>query len=226
MLKRIIRYSILLLFFANVHTKVCAQKFYIETGLSTAYFKDYTNDLGENTLDLNYSKPAKPFIEAGYRFNIYKEAIEWDLGANYSTYQIRTATSSGSIKVPLQYDLNYFSLKTGFNLTLIKWKKIKLKVHSHFSYNWLTYGTNTYANKVVDIYREKTLDRTLLRFHRGAVVQYEISNNLSTYINYNVADSFKEKNEDSNTLEEYVLRTNSYSFGLVYNIEKYKKLKK
>jgi hypothetical protein len=226
MLKIIFQNSLLLLFLGTIQTTTYAQKFYIETGLSNAYFKDYINNLGENTLDLNYSKPEKPFLDIGYRLNIYKEILEWDIGTNYSTYQIKTAFSSGNIKIPTQYDLNYVSLKTGLNVTLIKWRKIKLQIHSHYSYDWLTFGTNSYQNRVVDIYKEKTLDRTLFRYHRGAIIQYEISKKISTYINYNVAESFKEKNKDSNNGEEYVFKTQSVSFGLLYKIEKFNTLKK
>lgn len=219
MFRRIFRNSMIVLFFLTLQTGY-AQKFYLETGLSTAYFKDYTNDQGNNTLDLSYSNPEKPFLEAGFRFNIYKEKIEWDLGVNYSTYQINTAFSSGNIKIPIQYDLNYASIKTGLNATLINWKKIKLQIHSHFSYDRLNYGTLSYENKLVDVYKEKTLDRSLLRYHRGGIIQYEISKQISTYLNYNIADSFKETNKDTNNGENYVFKTNSVSIGLLFKIEK------
>lgn len=223
---RIFRNCMLIMFFFVFNQNANSQKFFLETGLSTAYFKDYTNNLGTNTLDLNYSKPKKPFVEAGFRFNIYNERIEWDLAANYSTYQINTAFASGNIKIPMEYELNYAAVKTGVNLTVIDWKKIKLQLHSHFSYDWLTYGTNTYNNQVVNIYKERTLDRTLLRYHRGAAIQYEISNSIATYLNYNLADSFKEKNKDSNNGENYVLRTNSASIGLLFRIDEFKTFKK
>ena len=42
-----------------------AQQVYIEAGVENAYFKNYVNNLGGNTLDLNYAKSEDLFLETG-----------------------------------------------------------------------------------------------------------------------------------------------------------------
>lgn len=97
-------------FFTIIHTKVYAHRFHVEIGLSIAYFKNYLKNLGENTLNPNYSKTAKQFIEVGFRLTILQEIIDWVVLAYYSTDTIKTATFSGDIKVPLQYDIQCISI--------------------------------------------------------------------------------------------------------------------
>jgi hypothetical protein len=195
-----------------------AQQVFIESGFSTAFFEDYVNNLGENTLDKSYSKPKRPFIEAGFRFNLYRERIKLDVGTSYSTYKINTAFSYRNIKVPTSYDVSYIALKLGLNFSLVEWKRFKLQVHFNLSHDWLTTGTNSYRNEVVDIYKEKTLDRTLLRFHRGTGIEYEISEDISAYFKYNIANSLKEPNADSSNEESYSFETKAFSVGILLKI--------
>ena len=194
------------------------QQIYLEAGFGDAFFEDYVNDLGENTLDDTYSKAKSPFIEGGVRFDIYKERIKLVLGANYSTYTVNTAFTSGNIKIPTTYDLSYISLKYGLNFSLLEWNQFKLQVHFHLSHDWLTAGTNKYREQVIDLYKEKTLDRTLLRFHRGIALEYEISYNIAAYLNYGRANSIKEPKTDSTVNESYSFETNSVSLGILFNI--------
>ncbi|MGJ8744577.1 hypothetical protein [Polaribacter sp.] len=215
-----------LLFLIMLVSAVNAQQVYVETGLGSAFFEDYVNNKGANTLDESYTQPNTPFFEAGFKFDLYKKRIKLDVGTGYNTYKINTAFSSGNIKIPTSYDLSYVALKLGINLSLIKWKKLQLQVHSHISHDWLTAGTNRYNNVVFDLYKERTLDRTLLRFHRGLSIEYSISKRISTYLNYNIGNSLQEKNEDSQDGESYSFKTKSLSVGLLFNISKKYKAKK
>lgn len=214
-----IKNSILILFLAVLYAGN-AQQFYFETGVSNAFFKDYVNDSGENTLDLDYSKPIEPMFGGGFRFNIYKERIRLNIGSNYSKYKIKTGFYSGNISIPLTYNLSYFSIKTGVNFTVIRWKKLDFQIHSHISHNWVVSGTSKYRDTVIDLYKEDTFDKTLFRYHFGIGLEYEISKNLSTYVSYDLGNSIVESNRDSNQGESYNLRTNSLSFGLLFSIEK------
>ena len=227
---KIIFKNIILLFSVLVVCTGNAQKFYLETGFSSAYFKDYRNNLGKNTLDLSYSKSKSPFFEAGYKQYIFTERsqntvdflidkLEFDVGINYSTYKINTGFISQNTSTPVTYDLSYIALKSGLNLSVIDWERLTLQLHFHFSYDWLTKGSYNYENKVVDIFKDKTLDRTLFRYHRGANLQYAISDQISIYLNYNMASSFRERSKDSSSGESYIFRTNSSSIGLIFNIK-------
>ncbi|WP_298782185.1 hypothetical protein [uncultured Polaribacter sp.] len=198
-----------------------SQEVYVGTGLGSAIFDEYVNSTGINTLDnAGFRKPKKALFEVGILFNLYKEKAKFDLGFNYNTYQINTSFYSGNLRIPTQYNLSYASAKAGFSAKLLRYKKLILNIHSHYSYNWLTFGTNEYADVFVDLVKDETLDDTLWRFHRGFGLEYEISDKISVYSNYDFATSFKENNEDSNSGEKYVLNTNAFTVGILFEINK------
>jgi hypothetical protein len=217
MRNRPMTHSVLIFLFFSL--TVDAQEFYIETGFGSAFFEDYRNRSGkENILDDRYSRPKRPFIETGFRFNLYKERVHLNLGAGYHTYEINTDFSVGDTKVPTSYNLSYASSKLGIQLTVLKWRDVKLQVHSHVSHDWLTEGTVKYDGTFLDIYKNRSLDRTLLRIHKGIALEYRISDAISTYLNYNFANSLVEQNEDSREGESYSFETKSISVGLLFNI--------
>ncbi|PQJ73283.1 hypothetical protein [Polaribacter butkevichii] len=218
------------IFWININN---AQQIYIESGFENAYFKDYVNNLGENTLDLNYPKSQQVFIETGIRFdlnfrsdrlwdkkwNFFRFRTKIDAGFSYNNYKINTGFYGGNVSIPLTYNLTYVGLKTGVNFSIINHREYKLYIHGHLSYDMLVSGSSEYKDVVNDIYRDRSLDRTLLRYHRGINAEYLISDITSIYIKYNIADSFKEKNKDTKIKEEYSLHTHAFSFGLLFNIE-------
>ncbi len=196
-----------------------AQKVYFETGFENAYFKGYLNNLGKNTLDLDHSKSQMPFLETGFRFQLPNDKFSWNTGVSYNTYKINTGFYSGKLSIPLTYKLAYVALKSGISFSFINMLNFKMQAHMHLSADWLTSGSSRYQNKVNNLYKEKTLDRNLLRYHRGLSAIYSISKKISIYINYSIADSFKEKNNDSNPEEKYSLHTNAYSFGIHFTVQ-------
>ncbi|WP_158837961.1 hypothetical protein [Polaribacter sp. L3A8] len=208
------------IFWVNINN---AQQIYIESGFENAYFKDYENNLGKNTLDLNYSKSQEVFLETGFRFKLYEDRFKWNLGVGYNRYQINTGFYAGNISIPTTYNLSYVTIKTGVNFAIVNEPRFKLQIHTHISYDFLTTGTRRYNNNTANLYTERTFDRTLLRYHRGLSAEYVISDEISTYISYNVADSFRDSNRDSNIEEKYSLHTNAYSIGLLFNIARLNK---
>jgi hypothetical protein len=76
------------------------QQIYLEAGFGDAFFEDYVNDLGENTLDDTYSKAKRPFIEGGLRFDIYKEDR---LLCDYVNNQLHVATQTRLSPYLLKY---------------------------------------------------------------------------------------------------------------------------
>jgi hypothetical protein len=196
-----------------------AQQVYVGVGLSRASFVDYVNSAGINTLDNSgYSKPEEPLFESGFRFEIYKQRLHFDIGLRYNKYTINTSFYSGNLRVPTTYNLSYAGLKGGFTLDVIRWKRVKLQAHIHISKDWLLFGTNRFRNVFVDIYKERTMDRALLNFHKGLGIEFETFENISLYLNYNIATSFKEENQDSTNGETYFLKAKAITLGLLFNI--------
>lgn len=216
------KFLTLLLFLVGLTT---AQEVYVGSGFAAAIFDEYENSNGENTLDNSgYSRPLDLMFESGFRFNLYRDRIKLDAGFVYNKYKINTSFYSGNLRIPTTYNLSYIGLKIGANATVIHWKRLKFQIHSHFSYDMLIAGTNRYRDFFIDIYKEKTLDRTLISFHRGVGLEYEISNQLSAYLNYNLRTSFKEENKDDVAGEKYALEARSFGVGLIFDINKnYKK---
>ena len=208
-----------LLFFSVLIYDVNGQQVYVEAGLASAYFKDYVNNMGENTLDLNYYKSYDFFLESGFRFDIYKDRLKIDLGLSYNSYKINTGFYSGTESIPLTYNLTYATIKTGVNFSIVNEPKFKVLVHTHLSHDWLITGTNKYKDVVNDIYKDNTFDRTFIRFHKGISVEYIMSDQISTYIKYNISDSFREDNKDSNIEEKYTFHSNAISYGILFNIK-------
>ena len=198
-----------------------AQQMYIGSGFGTATFNEYVNSSGENTLDNSgYSKPQELSFEAGFLFNSYEQRVKYDVGLNYSKYKINTSFYSGNIRIPTTYNLSYFSLKAGVSFNLLRWERLKLNLHPYLTYDWLTYGTNAYRNVLLDIYKEKTLDRTLLSYHIGLGLEYRISDKISTYANYNFANNIIEENKDSTEGEKYKLDRRAITIGLLFDISR------
>ena len=211
--------NIALLFLLLISSLTNAQQMYVGSGFGTATFDEYVNSSGENTLDNSgYSKPPEPSLEVGFLFNLFKQRVKFDIGLDYSKYKINTSFYSGNIRIPTAYNLSYFGLKGGLNVALIRWKKSQLNLNPYFTYDWLTYGTNAYRNILLDIYKEKTLDRTLLSYHIGLGLEYIISNKISTYLNYNIAKSITEENQDSSEGEKYVLDRRAITIGLLFDV--------
>lgn len=223
-MKKTIQYRILFLLLVATSSMVAQQhkympQWYVSTGFGRATFEEYINSNKENTLDnTGYSSQEEPVIEGGYRFNIYRGRVKMEIGSQYHKYQINTAFRSGGIRLPVTYNLSYVGFKFGFRADLIHWKKLKLQVHTHFSKDWLIYGTNRFAGQFNDILKERTFDRSLLNLHKGFGLEYQLTNAVSASLTYNVANSFKEREKDSEKGEKYILRTKAVSLGIQINI--------
>ena len=65
----------------------------------------------------------------------------------------------------------------------------------------------------------------MLNFHIGLGLEYRISNKIAAYLNYNIAKSFKEENQDSTEGEKYELDRRAITIGLLFKISKKNKSK-
>lgn len=59
-----------------------------------------------------------------------------------------------------------------------------------------------------------------MNFHIGLGLEYRISNKIAAYLNYNIAKSFKEENQDSTEGEKYELDRRAITIGLLFKISK------
>ena len=111
-------------------------------------------------------------------------------------------------------------LKTGFTFVILRWKKVTIQTHGHLSNDLLVFGTNRYKDVIVDIYKERTLNRNLFILHRGVGLEYKISDKISGYLNYTVTSGSSGVNEDSTYGERYTLVSTGMRVGLLFNISK------
>lgn len=226
MKKEIIQFSILFALLITANTTMAQQhdympQWYISTGFSKATFEDYVSNNEENSLDnTGYASQEEPVWEAGYRFDIYRGRVKFELGSLFRKHEINTTFRSGNIRIPTTYNMSYVGLKFGFRVNLLRWKKLKLQVHTHFSNDWLISGTSRFENTFNDIYKERTLDRVLLNLHQGFGLEYQITDVVSTSLTFNEMKSFKEWNQDSTHGERFVLKAQAVSLGILINVPK------
>jgi hypothetical protein len=195
-----------------------AQQLFIEAGASTSYFKDYVNSIGINTyVDGSTSKTFTPFAEIGFRHNLYDEKLYLNLSAGYQTFNINSNFTQSGYTSSIEYDLSYFALKANVAVNVVQYKKFVLLAHTGLSFDILSQGESRFGGIVRDVYKDANFDRTLLKWHKGASIEYEINKKTSIYFSYSTADSFKEENKDSTDGEKYKLHSNSFSIGfLIY----------
>lgn len=214
--------NIVFLIFLVLTSLTSAQQIYVGMGLSRgAAFEDYRNSFGENTLnDDGFSKSIDPILEGGLRLNIYKQFLKLDIGVQYHKHQINTSFYAGNTRIPSTYNLDYVGLKTGFTFVIFRWKKVTIQTHGHLSNDLLVFGTNRYKDVIVDIYKERTLNRNLFILHRGVGLEYKISDKISGYLNYTVTSGSSGVNEDSTNGERYTLGSSGVRVGLLFNVSK------
>lgn len=214
--------SLILVLFLLGSLVVGAQQFFIESSLTTAYFKDYKNDSGNPTLDNKYSKPLESGLGAGVIFPISKTRFLWDVGLNYNKYKINTSFVIGNTSTDTQYNLSYLSLKTGPSYTLVKLSRILLQLHGHLSYSHFLQGTNRYLDVLVDLSSE-IFDDSLLNYDYGLNTELAITPQTSFYLSYNVKRSLKSIDVNDET---YKLYATSFYVGLRFQFKSIKKTEK
>ena len=211
-----------------------SQQLYVESGVTTASFENFKNDLGENTLNNQYSKPLKLHLGTGILIDVFGEKdrfrsrrewnlatnVKWDVGLDYNKYQIKTGFIYGVTTVPLLYDLDFLALKTGVNISFLNISRIIFQAHANISHDWLIDGTRVYENVVTDLKKENEFYKTLLNYHLGGDVEYALTDKTSFYVSYDLKRSFKKRNPENLGEESYQIYANSISIGLRINIGK------
>ena len=186
-----------------------AQDIYVETSLSSASFEDFKNSDGVNTLDNKYSKPVELGIGVGVIFNLTEnERLKWDVGLNFNKYKINTNIKK--VNIPIQYSLNYVSLKTGPYFSVINHSKVKLQLHAHSSLDYLIFGSSQYNNVYEDLLEGNNFRKLVMNYHYGVAVEIPLSDTSSMYVSY---DS---KNGITNSIkndEPYRLNASSVLMG-------------
>lgn len=194
-----------------------AQTLYVETALSSADFKGYTNDFGVNTLDNTCSNPFELGVGVGVIFDVSKnKRFKWDLGANYNKYKINTSFLLGNTSTATQYNLSYASLKTGPYYSIIDRQRIKIQGHLHSSFDYLVFGSNQYNNVYVDLTSGHQLSKLLMNYHYGLALEIFITSENSFYISYDSKHSFKTKIDNDET---YQVNVNSLMMGFRYKFK-------
>jgi|TARA_B110000238_G_scaffold47795_1_gene51904 hypothetical protein len=189
--------TILFILLALASTTI-AQQIYVGRSFGSAAFNEFKNSTNENTLDdSGYTRAEEPLFESGFRFNVYKNKLKFDLGLHYYKHKINTSFYSGNIQIPSTYNLSYAGLKIGFQFDLIRWKKTTFQIHTHVANDWLLFGTNRYKDVLIDLYKEKTLEPYLFNFYRGIGLEHQLSQKVSIYLNYIFSSNFKVNNEKS-----------------------------
>ncbi len=199
-----------------------AEQVYLEIDTAPAYFKDYVNNLGENTLNTSFSKAHDNLIETGVRWNMYKNRLPMNLDLSHDNDPIDTGFLAGNKEIPLHYDSSYKAFRTSFIYSCINATIFKLKGHTHLSADGLISGTSDLKSVVNKLRKDKTFARKLILYQRGVSAACHFSKNMAFYISDHDADSLKRLNHDSNLEETHSLHTNGLSLGVLIHFLKTK----
>ncbi|MDG1394575.1 MAG: hypothetical protein P8P55_07115 [Flavobacteriaceae bacterium] len=195
-----------------------SQTVYLESSLSGAYFKEYTNDFGMNTLDDTFSQSMEVGFGGGVIFDISKDSrLKWDLGLNYNKYKINTSFVSGKTSTPTQYNLEYASMKLGGYYSFIDKSRLKLQAHTHGSFDYLIFGSNAHNNVIFDLTDGHELSKLILNYHYGLTLEILINNENSFYISYDSKNSFKTEIDND---ESYRINVNSVMMGFRFKLQR------
>lgn len=205
-----------ILLFLTISTAVFSQQFYMESSLSTAYFENYRDDQGIANLDNKYSKPIELGFGFGAIFHVKNERLFWDLGLSYNKYKINTSFTVDNTSTDTSYDLSYLNLKTGAIYTLFDVPRLKFQVHGHVSNDRFLQGTNRYLDVFIDLSRSEQFDTSLLNYHYGFAIEYELTSAIAFYLSCDIKRSL-ESNGNIND-ETYRLNVRSIQTGLRFQL--------
>ena len=161
-----------------------SQEILMETGVAFTSF-DFKNSQGEE-LD-NLQPTTNNFISLGYRQNVLKEILHVVGGLNFNKYG--AVGSDDSINLFYEWETSYLGIYLGLDVKVFSTEKISFYLRGITSSEFLLQGTQTLNNQVFDLKGVEEFDSNTFFFRGGAIIEYNISDNLSIFAQYKYGQS-------------------------------------
>jgi hypothetical protein len=202
------KHTILLLLLLTT-AKGYAQQIFIEGGKTLASF-DFKNSQS-GRLD-NLQSSSHSFMTLGYRDQLLTNKLNGSLGISYAGYG---AIGSDDINENfMEWDANYLELNFGLDYELFKIIDASIYVKGTSSAAFLTNGTQTLNNKVINLKDTADFNNAVFHFRIGLGISHPISKTLTIYAQYMYGQSL-DMAPGSETLQ---IVSNNLGFGLLIDI--------
>ena len=199
-----------LLFFI-LTTVASAQQLYLEAGKVSSSF-DYKNSQGVG-LD-NMHATTNSFMTVGYRSRIFTEKLKMSFGLGYAGYG--AVGSDDVLGNMMTWDVNYLELGAGLDFRLLSINKSAFYVKAMTTVGFLTQGTQTLNNRVIDLKNQDDFDQAMVNFKAGVGFSHPVSDDLSFYVQYLVGKSANQADDGDN--ESLKIKNHNISFGVLIEL--------
>ncbi len=203
------------LFLLFIITSVAtAQQLYLETGKTSSSF-DYKNSQGEK-LD-NLQATNHTFMTLGYRDNIDSaEKLNVSFGIGYTGYG--AIGSDHVLEGIMEWNVNYLELHAALDYSLFAINKTEFYLKGAISTGFLTQGTQTLNNEIINLKNVDDFDKTMVSFKVGAGFLHPVSRELSFYVQYLLGKSLNQSGNDD--YESLRIKSHNISFGVLIDLFK------
>jgi hypothetical protein len=202
-----------LLMFFIVTTVATAQQVYLETGKTSSSF-DYKDS---NGMELNnLQATTHSFMTMGYRTKLFTEKLKTSLGVGYFGYG--ATGSDDTLDGILEWNANYLEFSVSLDYSLFKKERLELYLKGMTSTGFLIHGNQSLYNEIINLKNIDDFDRPMVSFKAGVGFLYQVSTELTFYVQYLYAKSLNQaSHRDSEILR---IKSHNMSFGVLIGLFK------
>jgi len=187
---------------------IISQEIFVETGVSFTSF-EFTNSQGVE-LD-NLQATTNNFLTIGYRHNVLKEILHIVGGLSFNKYD--AIGSDDSLNLFYEWETSYLAINLGLDVKVFSTEKLAFYLRGIASSEFLIQGTQTLNNQVFDLKGVEEFDSNTFFFRGGAIVEYNISENLSIFTQYKYGQS-----SENGDVEKLKYKSSEIGVGLVVKL--------
>lgn len=185
-----------------------SQEIITETGINFTSF-EFTNSQ-EETLD-NLQPKTKSFLAMGYRHNIVNEVLY--LYGGISLNQYGAIGSDDSVGNYFEWDTSYLGVHFNVDLKVLNANKFTLLLRAGTAAEFMLQGTQTLNNQVFDLKGQEEFKDTTMFFRGGIIFQYQASQNIAVFTQYNYG-----KSSENGNSQKLKYQSSSIGVGLAFSL--------
>lgn len=226
----LIAYTITFLF-----AQISYSQWYLEAGLNSSNFSNYSNTAGEHILGNGFSRPLEMSAATGHRFGFFDDRLELGLGVAFDQHQIN-AVDNRLNPITYNYTFSFASIEAAALLKLVQFGKQHDKGPSLWaqvglSRGWPVYGVQRIIsdniNRYIDLLDQEGFSKPSNFYHYGASFRVPATDFSDLYfsITQNRSYTIRETNLEDGGTERFGFDFLSFNVGVVYGFKQRKLLK-
>ena len=159
----------------------------------------------------NLQATTNNFLTIGYRHNVLKEILHIVGGLSFNKYD--AIGSDDSLNLFYEWETSYLAINLGLDVKVFSTEKLAFYLRGIASSEFLIQGTQTLNNQVFDLKGVEEFDSNTFFFRGGAIVEYNISENLSIFTQYKYGQS-----SENGDVEKLKYKSSEIGVGLVVKL--------